>query len=218
MERPVSFFAMLFILLFTIIGFIFVVFGLKGAAFVFELGLLLAFMFLLAFAMFLIYSGKSASWIIITAVLLLLLLDVSIIFLITRNFGWDYAITTIFALGGIVVALINILTAPAKEPKAESLYEKKQYYYPLSEKTEEKEGLKEEIKEEVKEEVKSELKKAQKAAATFTPGKFVASKKGNAFHVAKCDWAARIGKENRIWFNSKEEAVSKGYSEHKCQI
>src|SRR3989344_3260109 len=140
MKNPVSFFAMLFILLFAVIGFIFIVFGLKGIPFVFELGLLLAFMFFLAFGMFLAYSGKSASWGIIAAALVLLLFDASIIFLITNSFGWEYVITVIFALAGFVVALINILTSP-KELKVESHYDKKQYYYPLSEKTENKEKL-----------------------------------------------------------------------------
>lgn len=207
---------MLFILLFAVIGFIFVVFDLKGIAFVFELTLLLAFMFFLAFGMFLVYSDKRASWGILAAVLVLLLFDVSIIFLITKNFGWDYIITTIFALAGFVVALINILTASAKEPKVESHYDKKQYYYPLSEKKEAKEELKEAIKEEVKEEVKSELKKEQKVSAIYTPGKFVASKKAGTFHVAKCDWAARISRQNRVWFDSKEDALARGLKPDKC--
>ena len=202
MKRPVSFFAMLFILLFAVIGFIFIVFELDGAAFVFELGLLLAFMLFLAFGMFLAYSGKSAGWGVTAAVLALLLLDVSSIFLITENFGLKYIMTAIFALAGFAVALTAILTAPAKEPDLESYYEKKQYYYPLNEK--------------IKDDVKSELKNEEKISATFTPGKYVASKKGSAFHIAKCDWALRIGRENRVWFNSKEEAEAKGLKADKC--
>ena len=213
MKSPVSFFAMLFILLFTVIGFIFIVFELKGIVFVFELGLLLAFMFFLTFGMFLVYSDKSASWGIIAAALVLLLFDISIIFFITRGFGWEYTLTTIFALAGLIIALINIVSTPGKEPVVESHYDKKQYYYPLSEKTESKE----ELKEKVKQEVKSELKQEQKVSATYTPGKFVASKKAGTFHIAKCDWAGRISKQNRVWFNSREEAIARGYSEHKCQ-
>ncbi|MBI4452158.1 hypothetical protein HY637_01895 [Candidatus Woesearchaeota archaeon] len=219
MERPVSFFAMLFILLFTAIGFILIVFGLKGITFVFELGLLLAFMFFLAFAMFLVYTDKSASWGVIAAVLMLLLFDISVIFLITRSFGWEYIITTIFALAGLIVALINIVSIPRTEPSVESHYDKQQYYYPLSEKPEHDEGLKEEIKKEVKREVKSELEneqKAQKIVATYTPGKYVASKKANKFHSPKCDWAKRIGKENQLWFNSEAEARAKGFEPDKC--
>ena len=137
MKSPVSFFAMLFILLFAVIGFIFVVFELEGIAFAFELVLLLAFMFFLAFGMFMAYSDKSAGFGIIAVALALLLLDVSAVFLITESFGLKYITTTIFALAGFAVALINILTSPT-EPKMEIHYGKKQYYYPLSEKAEAK--------------------------------------------------------------------------------
>ena len=75
MKSPVSYFAMLFILLFAAIGFIFVVFGLDGIAFAFELVLLLAFMFFLAAGMFLAYSGKSAGFGVAAAALALILLD-----------------------------------------------------------------------------------------------------------------------------------------------
>ena len=212
MERPVSFFAMLIILLFAVIGFIFIIFELKGIAFVFELGLLLAFMFSLAFAMFLVYNDRSASWPIMALVLILLLLDVFIIFLLTGAFGWEYVITTLSAVAGLAVVLANIFAAPRKEPTAETHYDKKQYYYPLSEKAEEKE----EMKEEIKNKVKSELKKEQKVSAKFTPGKYVASKKAGTFHAAKCDWASRISKENMVWFDSKEEALARGLNPDKC--
>ena len=139
MKSPVSFFAMLFILLFAVIGFIFVVFELDGAAFVFELVLLLAFMFFLAVGMFMAYSDKSAGWGIIAAALALLLLDVLAIFLIAESFGLEYIITTIFALAGFLVALINLVVSIAKEPAAEVHYDKKQYYYSLSKKAGEKE-------------------------------------------------------------------------------
>ncbi|MEK6892302.1 MAG: hypothetical protein AABX25_03895, partial [Nanoarchaeota archaeon] len=70
MEVPrLSYFAMIFILLLTIISFIFVVFDLRGFAFVFELALLLAFMFLLAFAVFFLYHQRKGSWEIIGSVL-----------------------------------------------------------------------------------------------------------------------------------------------------
>jgi len=209
MKKPVSFFVMLFILLFTVIGFIFIVFGLKGTAFVFELGLLLAFMFFLAFAMFLIYTDKFASWGIIGAVLMLLLFDVFIIFLLTRSFGLDYVFTTMFALAGIIVALVNILMAPKKESNVTSHYDKKQYYYPMTEKSDVQEAQPSEVKIEAEE---------QKVVATYTPGKFVGSKKASTFHMPKCDWAQKISQDNQIWFNSREEARAKGYSEHKCQV
>ena len=208
MERPISFFAMLFILLFAGISFIFVVFDLNGFSFIFELGLLLAFMFALTFAMFLIFHDKDRSWGIIAAVMILLLFDVFIIFLMSRNFSIAYISTMIFALAGLIVAMLNVamLKKERKEVIAEEhQYEKPKYYYPFIDKME--------PKDEAKAETKDALKNVQ---ATFIPGKFVASKKANKFHAAKCDWAARVSKENRIWFNSREEAQTKGFEADKC--
>lgn len=165
MERPISFFAMLFILLFAGISFIFVVFGLYGFSFVFELGLLLAFMFVLTFAMFLIYNNKNRSWGIIAAVMMLLLFDVFIIFLVTRAFTLSYISTTLFAIAGMVVALINAIpqrehaTAYRTENNPEKIYSKQKYYYPLVDR---KENLDEAAKEEVKQELKPEIKREVK--------------------------------------------------------
>ncbi len=50
----------------------------------------------------------------------------------------------------------------------------------------------------------------------FTPGKYVASKRSNVYHEAKCDWAKKIQKDRRVWFASREEALNKGYKKHEC--
>lgn len=229
MERPgISFFAMLFILLFAVIGFIFVVFDLRSIFFVFQLAILLSFMFFLAFGMFLAFSHKNSSWSIIAAVLVLMLFDVFIIMLFTRRFSMSYAITVVFALLGLLVALIKVVSyRKAEEPVTATPYSKSQYYYPYSDNAEQiKEDLKEEVKkeakselkEEVKQEVKSELKREQKVNATYTPGKFVGSDKGNKFHIPKCVWAANIKKENQVWFDSEEEAIRRGYKKHNCTV
>lgn len=212
MERPVSFFAMLFILLFAGISFIFVVFDLHGFSFIFELGLLLAFMLVLAFAMFLIFHSKDKSWGIIAAVMILLLFDEFIIYLLSRNFGIAYVATMLFALAGLIVAMINVamIKRERKEPYARESYWKSKYYYPFIGKTEPKEETKA-----AKTETKNILKNVE---TTFTPGKFVASAKAKKFHTAKCDWALRISKSNQIWFNSKEEAQSKGFEADKCVV
>lgn len=42
-------------------------------------------------------------------------------------------------------------------------------------------------------------------------GKYVASKNGTAYHYPWCPGALKIKEENKIWFNSKEEAESRGY-------
>lgn len=203
MERPISFFLMLFILLFAGTGFIFVVFGLQGFSFVFELGLLLAFMFILTFAMFLIYHDKEKSWGIMAGVMILLLLDVFMVLLISRKFGLSYITTMIFAAAGFIVALLNLMMMrkEKKEIEVKPHYEKPKYYYPFVEKTEQKEEANKE-----------------NVVTTFTPGKFVASKKANKFHSPKCDWAQRIEKENQVWFDSKEEAQSKGFEADRCIV
>ena len=54
------------------------------------------------------------------------------------------------------------------------------------------------------------------SSAYHSPGKFVASKRSNIYHAPKCDWAKKIKKERRKWFNSKEEAWEQGYKAHSC--
>ena len=225
METPrLSYFAMIFILLLTIVSFIFVVFDLRGVGFVFELALLLAFIFLLSFAVFLLYCNKRGSWGIIGAVLVVLIFDTLVIALFMRKFSTSYALATLFAVIGLIVVLYSYLTAPKvqKTEYVEKQYDKSKYYYPFIGNSASTQESKEEIKQEVKQEVKSELKAEQKMAAnmekTFTPGKFIASKNGSKFHIPKCVWANNINKENQIWFNSKPEAIAKGFSEHKCDI
>jgi predicted membrane protein len=67
-------------------------------------------------------------------------------------------------------------------------------------------------------EVKSTAKKtsAKKTSAKHSPGKFIASKNSNNYHEPKCEWAKKIKKPSRIWFESKEEAWEKGYKAHSC--
>ncbi len=43
-------------------------------------------------------------------------------------------------------------------------------------------------------------------------GSFVASAKSDKFHLPDCSSAGRISPENRIWFDSAEEAEASGYS------
>ena len=55
----------------------------------------------------------------------------------------------------------------------------------------------------------------EKKAATFSPGKYVASSRSNTFHEPKCDWAKKI-KAEKIWFTDKQEAEDKSYKAHGC--
>lgn len=47
-------------------------------------------------------------------------------------------------------------------------------------------------------------------------GMFVASKNSNIYHSPDCQYAKRINDENKIWFNSAEEAKERGYNPHSC--
>ncbi len=42
-------------------------------------------------------------------------------------------------------------------------------------------------------------------------GKYVASKNGTAYHFPWCPGAQKIKEENKIWFQTKEEAEGRGY-------
>lgn len=57
----------------------------------------------------------------------------------------------------------------------------------------------------------SNLKKEVTPPTTIT-GKYVASKNGTKYHAPWCSGASTIKEENKIWFNSKEEAEVAGYS------
>ena len=51
----------------------------------------------------------------------------------------------------------------------------------------------------------------QSAAVLLNQGKYVASKGGTAYHYPWCASAQKIKEENKIWFQTKEEAESRGY-------
>lgn len=49
------------------------------------------------------------------------------------------------------------------------------------------------------------------ASAPAASGKYVASKNSNKYHLPWCPGALRIKEENKVWFNSREEAERAGY-------
>jgi len=56
----------------------------------------------------------------------------------------------------------------------------------------------------------------EEGSSDFTPGNFVASKKGSTYHFPKCDVVKNILEENKVWFNSEQEARRSGYKKHNC--
>ena len=231
-KQNMSFLAMNFILLFAVIGFILVVFKLSRFAFVFELMLLLVFIFILSFAMFSVYHNKKWGWTILGATLTLLLLDAFFIALLTGAFETSHIATIAFSVIGLLVVLLNLRSAKeSDEPVIEDRYEKTEDYYPIDKKEPEKqpEKLKEELKQEIKEEIKKELeeekapekaevKKAEiriTAKKTAMP-KFVASAETKKFHASKCGWAKIMKRKNKVFFNSKKRAQKAGFKAHDC--
>ena len=54
---------------------------------------------------------------------------------------------------------------------------------------------------------------AGESASTISSvqGKYVASKNGTAYHFPWCSGAQKIKEENKMWFQTKEEAEKSGY-------
>ncbi|MEK7585260.1 MAG: hypothetical protein AAB455_02005 [Patescibacteria group bacterium] len=50
------------------------------------------------------------------------------------------------------------------------------------------------------------------AQTSSQAGQFVGSKNGTKYHYPWCSGAQRIKEENKVWFASKEEAATKGYT------
>lgn len=197
MERldNISFLAMIFILLFAVIGFILVVFDLHRFAFVFELMLLLVFILILTFAMIAVYNNKKWGWTIIAAALVLLLVNLFFIFILTGAFDTPHLTALFFSLAGLAVALVSLKTSGNYETGE---HEKTKDYYPFIDKME------------------PVHKNEEHISKTFIPGKYIASKKSNKYHVAKCDWAKKISAENQLWFNSEDDAKAQGFVADEC--
>lgn len=66
----------------------------------------------------------------------------------------------------------------------------------------------------VSETKKGELYSAEESSITNIPteGAYVASKSGTKYHLPWCAGAKQIKNENKIWFDTKEDAESAGYA------
>lgn len=53
--------------------------------------------------------------------------------------------------------------------------------------------------------------KDQQKKNSALKGKYVASISGSAYHLPWCPGAQKIKEENKIWFDTKEEAENRGY-------
>lgn len=61
-----------------------------------------------------------------------------------------------------------------------------------------------------------QIKNSQEQLDQEKIGKFVGSVKSNKFHLPDCPYAKKIKDENKIWFDSIQDAESQGYVPAKC--
>jgi Ca2+/Na+ antiporter len=58
--------------------------------------------------------------------------------------------------------------------------------------------------------------KTNSVVKEFSPGLYVASRNGAVFHVPKCNWAKKVVEARRVWLESKDVALKKGFKAHNC--
>ncbi len=51
-----------------------------------------------------------------------------------------------------------------------------------------------------------------KSPSEAVQGAYTASSKAEKFHLPSCSAAGRISDENRVWFDTRDEAIAEGYS------
>ena len=52
---------------------------------------------------------------------------------------------------------------------------------------------------------------AEPVTSPAATGTYVASRSGTKYHLPSCSGASRIKEENKVWFQTKEQAVAAGY-------
>ena len=101
-----------------------------------------------------------------------------------------------FLLGSVsvvllVLALMGLILALSKKRKVKSVPAEEELHNQVFESAKT-------VSETKTEEVKTETIKKE---ATFTPGKYVASKSSNVYHEPKCDWAKKIREGRWVWLD-----------------
>lgn len=165
-------------------------------------------LFVLVFLLFLTVVGlanyKSSGERLLFAAFLLHALNVFIIWSVYNSF---FFVLLLISLIGILVSRPRRASGCEDECSCEDVQTQPMVSSPPPQKVE------------VQPVMESKEKASAKTAAPkakFTPGKYVASKRSNVYHEAKCDWAKKIQKGRQLWFASREEALNKGYKKHSC--
>ncbi|MBI2665172.1 hypothetical protein HYX12_00955 [Candidatus Woesearchaeota archaeon] len=64
--------------------------------------------------------------------------------------------------------------------------------------------------------LKQVIQPISKPVVKYDPGRYVASKNSNSYHLPTCDWAKKIHKHRLTWFQNKEDAWERGFKAHSC--
>ncbi|MDO8493505.1 MAG: hypothetical protein Q7S19_03120 [bacterium] len=60
--------------------------------------------------------------------------------------------------------------------------------------------------------IKNEAISMQEGSTPIEAGKYVASKSGNSYYLPWCTGVKRIKENNKVWFDSEDEAKTAGYA------
>ncbi len=181
-----------FFLLVLLLGFVQILIPTKGTFLRLELGGFI-FLVILTLGGFIGYAQKWGERVFFF-VFFLYLVNLLLIWLIR---GSLYGALLILALAGFLTSLPRRHKVPTPNKREEEPHSVIFDKAPSEEKGEEK-------------------KNVTKSAATFSPGKYVASTRSNLYHEPKCEWAKKIKKDRRLWFTEKEDAWQKGFKAHNC--
>jgi len=174
--------------------------NLSGAAEVKHLGIVFVLLLFSVFALLGVYRGEQNSWLVLSVILLVALIEVFSIYY-TRKIHF---LLYVIILGVNLLAFgISILMLSAGKNEEDEALEQDIPSFPA-----------EEDDEITVEEVVPDHSVVYKE--NNSPGKFVASKTGTTYHAPKCDWAKRIKSNNMVWFVSEKDAKKKGYKKHDC--
>jgi hypothetical protein len=171
-------------------GLINYIFDMSGWKFLLELVFLLGLLFFALVSVILIYSGGRLGYAISAFVSALAMVNLMLIY-----FRMEISSLLFLSMVSAITLFVMSISGIAKEEKEFEIPEPPKQVYV------EKYGGEQE-------------KKAVKKS--YSPGKLVSSKSSNYYHAPKCDWAKKIKKSNRVWYDSESAAKRAGLKKHTC--
>lgn len=173
-------------------------FNLTGSQELSHLAIVFVLMFFAFVSLLTCYNKSKAGWNVLLFIFILSIIEMFWLYFLHRVHFLLFILLTIVALIGFFVTVVK---ASAEE------YDDEEFDF---EEIEPEKVAPEELN---VEEIEPDHSVVYKSSQ---PSKFVASRSGTTFHAPKCDWAKRIKKSNRVWFESEKEAKKEGYKKHDC--